>query len=1103
MQRCCSEDNISLELMARLAVYPKMKDALQTLPHKMYALRSDAPANTPVAIPIEKELIASIEHVQYALKRIDDAVFLGKGDKSVVRKLYTDYVSQLGDVLMRTLAIGRATGTDARVQEEEVPLPSVDVVAAEPLRLVDGQPLLCVASSGEFKVAFVHGITRVEMLTSGAAELLFDGSSQEVLPWVPPNAGWMQALSHDLRELVGMLPPLVQRAQRLHATVQAAATSNTLDDGALTSLQSETDALARDLVALKMARARGRALEQVAADLSTKYDTYAQIVRKQSEAAASNDLGDQREIYWQKIKEIDPDHTNVDEQAPLKELQRECQRLELAQRQKAHAAVRDALERVRRELNKVHQDGIASEVMRTSGAVGARCYAPGQWITVRDKDGIWCDAQVDACEEGIRHRMLHDGRPVCLDLHPWNHAPRELPHATFETLRRWYLDAMRKQHAHVFDALTGQRLDVMQQCVAIKVTGDSELMAVDDARGLAVWLRDQHTARYDGGACDVPCAALLVAGPAAGKTTLLSQVAALSLDGELLPVFVKVQRLQRLYRNAKKDFASAWNWVDALMCHEYGQGSPLHRMLRQAMMARRTLLLIDGLDEGGSMRGEIEQHVANVLAPQGHVLLATSRPAGVDVAQFVRFRQMQLSPLSDAQQEQALEQRLGKAGMEALRPYLDRIPRDPSTDLRATTNPLMLSMVASVFELRRGVDMPQNISGLYETASEAMLARGGVTSPKMHRLLRHIFFEAHAVQAREIDDAQFYSAALSLTQPQALAKIRKETEPAVMHRDLEVDNYIEVLRGEHAGKRGAVAAVEYKEEDCYDPSELVCCCYGHQWYYDQDCELRFCDPKENCCCCYGIPCCCGAPTHRVKKYKLVLDDGKSETRGLRKSELRLWGLNEHAYNEDQLQHIKRRVERVRNQLAPGPMRDALEEMQHSVSRDELPLLSLLQVEPQKIQSSHLSFQEYYAACAIREGQVSLAGAPPWQWPVWWANVLTLGAEMGDAFGCGLLRAAGVKGDALNIAGRLGGDLTTAARAVAEMSVGLKTLTVDEGAKLNLEQLRGARGETALDLSRKGLGPASGIVIAKCLRTNASLLKLKYAALCFLPTVSAP
>ena len=45
-------------------------------------------------------------------------------------------------------------------------------------------------------------------------------------------------------------------------------------------------------------------------------------------------------------------------------------------------------------------------------------------------------------------------------------------------------------------------------------------------------------------------------------------------------------------------------------------------------MARRALILVDGLDEAGTVRDQIETHVAEVLTPQGHVLLATSRPAG-------------------------------------------------------------------------------------------------------------------------------------------------------------------------------------------------------------------------------------------------------------------------------------------------------------------------------------------------------------------------------------------------------------------------------------------------------------------------------------------
>jgi hypothetical protein len=59
---------------------------------------------------------------------------------------------------------------------------------------------------------------------------------------------------------------------------------------------------------------------------------------------------------------------------------------------------------------------------------------------------------------------------------------------------------------------------------------------------------------------------------------------------------------------------------------EHGADSEHYRMLRQAMLARRTLLLLDGLDEGGQVRAQIEKHVTEVLAPQGFVMLVTSRP---------------------------------------------------------------------------------------------------------------------------------------------------------------------------------------------------------------------------------------------------------------------------------------------------------------------------------------------------------------------------------------------------------------------------------------------------------------------------------------------
>ena len=75
-------------------------------------------------------------------------------------------------------------------------------------------------------------------------------------------------------------------------------------------------------------------------------------------------------------------------------------------------------------------------------------------------------------------------------------------------------------------------------------------------------------------------------------------------------------------------------------------------------------------------------------------------------------------------------------------PFVQRMLLDVETGERVTANPLMLSMVASVFEIRKGVDMPNTIAKLYESASEAMLARGGVLSTNMRTLLEAALFEA-------------------------------------------------------------------------------------------------------------------------------------------------------------------------------------------------------------------------------------------------------------------------------------------------------------------------------------------------------------------------
>ena len=467
---------------------------------------------------------------------------------------------------------------------------------------------------------------------------------------------------------------------------------------------------------------------------------------------------------------------------------------------------------------------------------------------------------------------------------------------------------MRAQHAHILDALSGKRLDALEQCVAIDVAGDTKLSGVNDVRSLCAWFHERYIELLHGKG-DGKQGALLTAPPAAGKTTMISQAVTITLDRSVLvPIVVKVQKLQVRLLEKPQVFSSAWNWIDAFVSLEHTP--EVYRMVRQVLLARRALLLIDGLDEGGKIRDEIVRHVEEVLAPQGHVMLLTSRPAGLNPSSFASFHRLQLSPLSDDQQLQVLRQRLGEEGAARLQPDLERMPIDTESKQRVTSNPLMLSMTASVFELRQGIGMPSTVAELYDVASAAMLKRSGDSSVELVHALSALFCTAHIKQQRIIT-----------------------------------------------------------EEHLQEAQALV-----------------------------------GA--------------------------------------------------------------DVLRTLEARALQDRMPLLSLLQVEPLQLQSSHLSFQEYFAARQLCEEQGTLlAGTPPWQWSAWWANVVKLGNEMGDPFYRGLARAAGVGVGVLDLENKLiAGDRTTALPAVCCI----------------------LRALTELNISSNKMDPKDAMVLAQGLKGNNTL-----------------
>ena len=135
-------------------------------------------------------------------------------------------------------------------------------------------------------------------------------------------------------------------------------------------------------------------------------------------------------------------------------------------------------------------------------------------------DAVVCESKVD----GV-HRLrvtLADGSQSerMITLHPWNHAPRELMSAAIESCSAGHGRRMRAQHASIVDMLSGQRLDVLKQCVTIDVAGDAaDLAGVKDVGGLSAWLHKRHQQRCQGTEATAPTAVLLTGPPAAGKVS--------------------------------------------------------------------------------------------------------------------------------------------------------------------------------------------------------------------------------------------------------------------------------------------------------------------------------------------------------------------------------------------------------------------------------------------------------------------------------------------------------------------------------------------------------------------------------------------------------
>ena len=604
---------------------------------------------------------------------------------------------------------------------------------------------------------------------------------------------------------------------------------------------------------------------------------------------------------------------------------------------------------------------------------------------------------------------------------------------------------------------------------------------------------------------------LLTGGPAAGKTTTIRQLLAHALqdqESQLVPILIRVQELQRnllldreqfaivqrrleaervaldARHQAERDrltardsaeasitseliderqvgetkqleadhnmqlqkaygecaFASSWNWVDAHLRRIHGPTSPIYAMLRQALLSRRTLLLLDGIDEGGAAGDGVIRHITEVLAPQGHTMVVTSRPDGLDTDRFQEyFEHLALQPLSDALQEELVELRLGDdpSSSQKLLSYMkSQVPLD-TEGLRETCNPLMISLMISVFENLADTPVPDSKTALYSVASRIMLERslgGGshgvaapaAATPHLMPLLEAIFFRAHATQKRMIEVQHVEAAALELGAPGQLAAMEW---PPYKGR-VRVGQVVKLLRGDNAGRVGVLTS---------------------------DSRGKLINGR----------------TPR-SPFRVTFPD-KMLSPWLREREIVSSGLELASFEAKVGDEGQRKSIRAAFEKLPNMLHLAVRAVRTWVLQDQLPLLSLLQSEPLQMQASHLSFQEFYCARALCKG-MALPGEPPWRWSAWWGNTLRLGAELGDSFGSGLMRAVSSNGlmrgagDSLDLSGQIAGHRPTSLAAIAQLMLGL----------------------TSIDLSQNEITPDEVRVLAEALQKSTTLVELNLA-----------
>jgi len=189
---------------------------------------------------------------------------------------------------------------------------------------------------------------------------------------------------------------------------------------------------------------------------------------------------------------------------------------------------------------------------------------------------------------------------------------------------------------------------------------------------------------------------VILGGAASGKSCLMKKLLLSAIEeqvgseDDIVPLLILLIDLGRLM--TKKKLTSADDLLNLYLEDLNGQGSARLAFLRHMRAQGNLLLLLDGMDEAGDHKMEIENYISRMAISEKRIIIS-SRMTGFSHGIFSSFSFFQVMPLTKVLQQQVIETRLGKN-----QPRIDFIKQEfnKSEYSSLVRNPLMLSLLMSL-----------------------------------------------------------------------------------------------------------------------------------------------------------------------------------------------------------------------------------------------------------------------------------------------------------------------------------------------------------------------------------------------------------------------